>query len=76
MAPDGVRIVGLGGSLAERSRSRAALLVALQGAANAGAQTTLLDLRELDLPLYDPDHEEPGAAASLLIEACCQTRCR
>jgi FMN reductase len=70
MAPDGVRIVGLGGSLAERSRSRAALLVALQGAANAGAQTTLLDLRELDLPLYDPDHEEPGAAASLLIEAC------
>jgi NADPH-dependent FMN reductase len=40
-------IVGLGGSLAKTSRSRAALQVALEGAAAAGAETTLLDLREL-----------------------------
>lgn len=64
-------IVGLGGSLARVSRSRAALQVALDGAADAGANTTLLDLRELNLPMYDPDHDdEPPEAASLLIETC------
>jgi len=64
-------IVGLGGSLARRSHSLAALRVALDGAANEGAATTLLDLRELDLPLYNPDDErEPPAAASQLIESC------
>ena len=63
-------IVGLGGSLAKTSRSRAALRVALAGAADAGAETELLDLRELDLPMYDPDDEQPGAAAAHLIESC------
>ena len=64
-------IVGLGGSLARNSRSLAALRVALDGAAEAGAATTLLDLRELALPLYNPDDErEPPAAASTLIETC------
>ena len=63
-------IVGLGGSLARVSRSRAALRTALEGAAKAGADTQLLDLRELDLPLYDPDHEEPTGSAATLIESC------
>src|SRR5262249_26073556 len=37
----------------------------------AGASTRLLDLRELDLPMYNPDDErEPPPAASTLIEAC------
>jgi FMN reductase len=64
-------IVGLGGSLERTSRSLAALRVALDGAAEAGATTTLLNLRELDLPMYNPDHEgEPPPAASTLIEAC------
>jgi FMN reductase len=63
-------IVGLGGSLAKTSRSRAALQVALEGAASAGAETTLLDLRELDLPLYNPDDDQPTAAAERLIESC------
>ena len=61
-------IVGLGGSLARSSTSRAALQRALDGAA-AGAETRLLDLRELDLSMYDPD-DEPGEAAAELIEAC------
>ena len=63
MVPVGrsLRIVGLGGSLAEVSRSRAALRVALEGAASAGAETTLLDLRELDLPMYDPDEARADA---------------
>jgi FMN reductase len=63
-------IAGLGGSLASISRSRAALEVALEGAAGAGAKTVLLDVRELDLPLYNPDDEEPTASAARLIEAC------
>jgi FMN reductase len=63
-------IVGLGGSLARTSRSLAALKVALDGAAEAGASTKLL-LRELDLPMYNPEDErEPPSAASTLIEAC------
>jgi FMN reductase len=63
-------IVGLGGSLGEISRSRAALRVALEGAAAAGAETALLDLRELALPMYDPDRAEPTPAAARLIESC------
>jgi FMN reductase len=65
-----LKIVGLGGSLAQVSKSRAALQVALDGAAAAGAETTLLDLRELDLPMYNPDDEELTAAAAELIESC------
>jgi FMN reductase len=63
-------VVGLGGSLARRSTSRRALQRALEGAAEGGAETQLLDLRELDLPMYDPAHEEPAGAASQLVEAC------
>ncbi len=65
-----LKIVGLGGSLAKVSTSRSALRVALEGAATAGAETTLLDLRELDLPMYDPDSEQTTPAAAQLIEAC------
>jgi FMN reductase len=66
-----LRIVGLGGSLARSSTSRAALHVALEGAATGGAETTLLDLRELALPMYNPDDEnEPPESAQLLIESC------
>jgi len=65
-----LKIVGLGGSLAAVSRSRAALRVALEGAAGAGGETTLLDLRELDLPMYNPDDHRTPPAAERLIEAC------
>jgi len=65
-----LKIVGLGGSLAHSSKSRAALSTALEGAASAGAQTELLDLRELALPMYNPDDVWPTDAAETLIEAC------
>jgi NAD(P)H-dependent FMN reductase len=48
-------VVGLGGSMAKISRSRAALRLALDGVADAGVNVELLDIRELDLPMYDPD---------------------
>ena len=52
-----MRVVGLGGSLATGSKSRAALATALAGAEEAGAETDLLDLRELDLPMYSSETE-------------------
>src|SRR5213593_1640350 len=63
-------IVGLGGSMAGASKSRAALWTALEGASNAGAETRLLDIRELDLPMYNPDDDDPTDSAALLIESC------
>ena len=63
-------IVGLGGSMAKISRSRAALVAALEGAAGAGARTELLDIRELDLPIYNPDEDRPTEAAARLLESC------
>ena len=63
-------IVGLGGSLARASRSLTALIRALEGAESAGAKTELLDLRELDLPMYNSDLADPTEAASHLIESC------
>jgi FMN reductase len=63
-------VVGLGGSLKAVSRSRAALRIALEGAASAGADTTLLDIRELDLPMYNPDDDAPTESAAALLEAC------
>lgn len=64
-------VVGLGGSLRETSRSRAALELALDGAAAAGAQVELLDLRQLSLPMYSPDLEpDPPTVVRTLLETC------
>ena len=52
---DGMKVLGISGSLRAASTARAALKIALEGAAAAGAAVELLDLRELDLPLYDED---------------------
>jgi FMN reductase len=63
-----LKIVGLGGSLASRSQSRAALVTALAGAEEAGAETELLDLRELDLPMYNPEAEGLTESTERMIE--------
>jgi FMN reductase len=64
-----LKIVGLGGSLGTRSQSRAALVTALAGAAEAGADTELLDLRELELPMYEPDGEVATESTRRMIDA-------
>lgn len=61
-------IVGIGGSLRSRSGSLAALRVALDGAAESGAGTELIDVRELDLPAFAPGREEPPEAATRLAQ--------
>ena len=47
-------IVGLGGTLNERSTSLLTLTTALNAVEKAGAKTELLDLRSLELPMYVP----------------------
>jgi FMN reductase len=60
-----VRVVGLGGSLREMSTSRTALQVALEGATASGADTELLWVRDLGLPLYTDEHAPPPGAHRL-----------
>lgn len=48
-------VVAIGGSLRESSRTRIALDTALDAAGEAGADTELIDLREYDLPMFNPD---------------------
>jgi FMN reductase len=53
-----VKVVGLGGALARKSFSLTALQVALEGAAENGAATELLDLNKLNLPMYRPEQKD------------------
>jgi FMN reductase len=62
-------IVGLGGSLTKQSSSLAALRIALEGAAEAGAQTELFDIRQLALPMFDPGNSDPPDSVLKLCEA-------
>ena len=52
-----MKILGFAGSLRSGSFNKKALRVALQGAKEAGAKIEELDLRELNVPLYDGDVE-------------------
>lgn len=67
-----IKIVGLGGSLATNSTSLGALKIALEAAQEAGAETALLDIRALDLPLYNPDATEAPAQAQQMAETVYQ----
>lgn len=49
-----LKVVGIGGTLREGSSSLGALRRALEAAEEAGAETELLDLYELELPMYRP----------------------
>ena len=48
-----IRVVGLSGSLRDGSYTRLAVQVALRGAAELGAETRLLDLRDYELMFCD-----------------------
>ena len=62
-----VHVLAVCGSLREHSYTRITLEHALEAAAETGAETDLLDLREYDLPLFDADvdREDAGDAAEL-----------
>ncbi len=67
--PQPVKILAFAGSLRAGSHNRRLVELAAAAARAAGAQTTLLDLRERPLPLYDADLEAreglPAAAREL-----------
>jgi len=53
-------VVAVCGSLRDLSYTRISLEHALGAASDRGASTALVDLREYDLPVYDPDEDEAG----------------
>ncbi len=53
-----MKIVGFAGSLREKSYNKMALKLVLDFAEKAGAETEFVDLKPLDIPLYDKDLEE------------------
>jgi NAD(P)H-dependent FMN reductase len=60
---DDVHVVAVAGSLRDESYTRESLRHALRAADRAGATTELLDLREFDLPVLDPDRDRQGDSA-------------
>ena len=67
-----IRILGIGGDMSENSSSRIALQVALQIAEASGAIPVMADVRDLDLPLYNPEwtpENYPDRLTELLDEA-------
>jgi NAD(P)H-dependent FMN reductase len=63
---DQPHVVALSGSLRDRSNTRVALDHALAAADGRGATTDCIDLRNLELPVFDADDREVGDAAELL----------
>lgn len=62
-----VTVVGIGGSLRGDSQSERAVRLALDGAQEAGAKTSLITGADLVLPFYDPAVPERSPAASRLV---------
>ncbi|PSQ15109.1 FMN reductase [Halobacteriales archaeon QS_8_69_26] len=65
MASDPPTVVGVVGSLRDASVTRDAVRVALRAAERTGGETSMLDLREYDLPVFDPDHDDAGDAETV-----------
>ena len=66
--PGGARIIGLGGSLRTGSSSLSALRATLDAAAMAGAEVEMLDVRDLELPLYQPERASEWPGVDRLVE--------
>ena len=60
-----LRMVGLGGSMGRGAQSRMVLEASLAMAAEAGAETVLVDVRDLDFPIYNPDLRVDAYGAKL-----------
>jgi FMN reductase len=64
-----LNVLGVSGSMGEKSVSLAALRITLDAAKSYGAATRLLDLRELDLPIYRPDAAVKPASVQKAADA-------
>ncbi|HET7324556.1 MAG TPA: NAD(P)H-dependent oxidoreductase [Halococcus sp.] len=63
--PERPHVVALSGSLRDESYTRLALEHALAEAEAMGASTDLIDLRELNLPIFNADARDAGDALAL-----------
>jgi len=63
--PPAPTVVAICGSLRDDSYTRTALDHALAAASDCGAGTDLVDLREMELPVYDADADDAGDAPAL-----------
>jgi len=54
-----IRVLGVCGSMRVESYSGGTVRLALEAAREHGAETRLLDLREIKLPTYNPDEKAP-----------------
>ncbi len=68
MTTDDLHVVALCGSLAEQSATRFCLEHALEAAERVGATTDLVDLRDVEVPVFDSDidADQAGDAADLV----------
>ncbi|UPV74645.1 NAD(P)H-dependent oxidoreductase [Halorussus limi] len=64
--PETPHVVAICGSLRDESVTRTALETALDAAEAEGGEAELLDLREYDLPAYDPDTDDEAEDAALM----------
>ncbi len=55
-----LKVLGVGSSLRDGSSSTAALRTTLDLIKKQGAETRLLDLKQTNLPLYDPNENQPS----------------
>jgi FMN reductase len=65
---NGIKIVGVRGSMAATSSSLAALKIALAGAEDAGAEVELFSIREMNLPFFVPTSPEVPDVAHRFTE--------
>ena len=63
-----LKLLGVNGSLRSNSTSLRALTILLDVAREYGAETRLLDLRQADLPMYNPDAEPDERVSRVLAE--------
>jgi chromate reductase, NAD(P)H dehydrogenase (quinone) len=69
-----VKILAFSGGLREHSYNRRVLNVAIEGARAAGAEVTLIDLRDFPMPIFNPDEcaeafdENAARLQDILIE--------
>ncbi len=67
----GLKVVGLGGSLREASRSRAAIALLSTARPRLRRLSNLVDLGDLGLPMNRPDLEaDPPADVTTMLETC------
>ena len=55
------KIIAIAGSYRENSYNKRVLNIAVEGARSAGADVTVIDLRDYPMPIYDADMQDGGA---------------